>query len=223
MFWMSVTDGLRVFGHWQIWACALALITITFMLKMLVGLSVMAEKWWLTSLGLLISLIFETFAIFAIVAALAPILFHLANWTQWQWVWDVFAAQPWQTMKFIASATLFAFVFAVFGVGHIPGALSSIIGFFSAAHVAVLYASSAEKEVALFPGFVLMAGYLLLGVVCIFAAIIVINLVLVAAKRSSETDEAGILQTLLASVAAGILPFVSIAMYCAWLGFQLRS
>ncbi|MEP6605747.1 MAG: hypothetical protein ABJA60_06470 [Nitrosospira sp.] len=223
MFWMSVADGLGVFAHWQIWASALMLAVVSFLLELLVGLSIVANKWWLTTLGMLAMLVFQTFAIFAVVAALAPILFHLANWTQWQWVWDVFSAQPWQTAKFVGGATFLAFVFAMFGAGNIPGALPSIIGFFSAARVAVLYASSGQKEITLYPGFFPMLGYLLLGVVCIFATIILINLLVMTVRRTTETDEVGPLPTLMASSAAGILPFISIAMYCAWLGFQLRA
>lgn len=226
MFWESVGSGLGVLTHWQTYAAALLFLVLSLGPGVLVGLA--AEKVGRTGgaigcLSMLVLPLFQTFALVVFVLTLAPIILGLSNEAAWSLPWVLTVQAPKTMIMFLGKLLLVAFALAFIpGLGRIQALHTLLLGSFALALVISILSlfspAVAAKTVHFWPGFLFMAGLLILGALMAWLGL------MVAAMLSTivETLFKGLGQILLIPIAA-VFGFIPLFIYGAWLGAQLRA
>lgn len=224
MFWNSVWQGLTAFSHWETWAAVVAYMVAMFGISM-TGSMLMAKK--RTALGMiwmfLLAPLLQILATLVVIMSLAPILFSLGDSASWDLPWVVMAEQTWRTVMFIGATVLILLLLGAVGLGRLPGVIQFAIGALATANTASLMASVSPNlkasELELWPGFLVVIGFLVLAAVLQFAVIALVSVAASLLGIDPEENE-GAFMLLIMPVSAAVM-FLPTFMYAAFLAPQL--
>lgn len=226
MFWSSVWQGLTAFAFWETWVAvaaymiAMAGITIaggTLIAKQRAALGML----WMLVLAPLLQIV----AILVVIMSLAPILFSLGDSASWQLPWVVIAERFWRTALFVGASMLLLIMLGVSGLGRLPGVTQFVLGGLATAGTASLMAGVSPNlkasELELWPGFLVVIGFLVIAAVLQFA---VMALMFVGAKllKIDPDENQGTFMLLVVPVSAAVM-FLPTFMYAAFIAPQLAK
>lgn len=224
MFWSSVWQGVAMFSHWEVWVVVAAYAVAMFGITMTGGLLIAKER---AALGMtwmfLLAPLLQILATLVAIMSLAPILFSLGDSASWELPWVVMAERTWRTAKFVGAAVLILVMLGAVGLGKMPGVTQFATGALATASTASLLAGISPNlkaaDLELWPGFLVVIGFLVLAAVLQFAVIALMSVVASAFKIDPEENE-GAFMLLVMPISAAVM-FLPTFMYAAFLAPQL--
>lgn len=224
MFWESVGHGLKVFVHWEVWvvvgAYMIAMLTITMTGGFLVGKERPALGMaWMFILAPLLQIL----ATYVAIMILAPILFSLGDSASWGFPWLVLTERTWRTAMFVGGALLVLVMLSTVGISRIPGVTDFATGALATASTALLLAGISPNlkasGVELWPGFLVVIGFLIIAAVLEFGILLLVSVVASLLKVDPEEDKGAF--ALLVMPAPAAVMFLPTFKYAAYLAPQL--
>lgn len=225
MFWSSVWQGVTMFSHWEVWVVVGAYAIAMFGITMTGGLLIVKER---AALGMtwmfLLAPLIQILATLVAIMSLAPILFSLGDSASWELPWVVIAEQTWRTVKFVGAAVLILVMLGAVGLGKMPGVTQFATGALATASTASLLAGISSNlkaaDLELWPGFLVVIGFLILAAAVQFVVIALLSIVASAFRIDPEKKDEGAFTLLVMPISAAVM-FLPTFMYAAFLAPQL--
>ncbi|ENM3822142.1 hypothetical protein NEY51_003489 [Vibrio cholerae] len=226
MFWGSVWDGVLVFAHWEVWVVVGAYMVAMFGITMIGGLLISKKQAGLGMLWMFLAApLLQVFATLVAVMTLAPILFSLGDSAAWALPWVVAAERTWRIVKFVGILVLVLVGLGVVGLGRLPGVTQFTTGALATASTASLLAGISpnlkSSDLDLWPGFLVVVGFLLVAAALQFVVMVLISVISTALKIDPDENE-GSFMLLVMPVSAAVM-FLPTFMYAAYLAPQLAK
>ena len=224
MFWSSVWAGFSVFSHWETWVVvagymvAMLGITLSGGLLMSKGRPGLGMMWMM-----LVAPLLQIFAGFVVIMTLAPILFSLGDFAAWSMPWKVLVALPWRVVGFVVGTLVLLLLLGLVGIGRLPGVSQFAIGAMATAGAARFLANISPNlkpsDLELWPGFLVVIGFLI--VAAVVQVLVILVLTAVTSILKIDTDENPEAFTMLVMPVAAAAMFLPTFMYAAYLAPQL--
>ncbi len=226
MFWNSVWSGLSVLSHWEVWAVLFGYMIAMFGVTVIGGLLLAKER---AALGItwmfLLAPLIQILATLVAVTSLAPIIFSLGESAAWGLPWFVIGERPWPTVKFVSAVVLVLAMLGAVGLGRMPGVTQFATGALVTASTASLLAGVSQNlkasDLELWPGFLMVIGFLIVAAVMQFAVTAFLSVVASLLRIDPEENEGGFMLLIL-PVSAAVM-FLPTFMYAAYLAPQLAT
>jgi len=220
MFWNSVWQGLTAFSHWETWVAVAAYMIAMFGITMTGGVLMAKER---ATLGMawmfLLAPLLQILATLVVIMSLAPILFSLGDAASWQLPWLVMAERTWRTAMLVGAIVIVLVMLGAVGLGRLPGVTGALATASTASLMAGVSPNLKASELELWPGFLVVIGFLGLAAVLQFAVIALVSVAASLLEFDPEENK-GAFMLLVMPLSAAVM-FLPTFMYAAFLAPQL--
>ncbi|MDY0282459.1 MAG: hypothetical protein RBR35_18080 [Salinivirgaceae bacterium] len=221
MFWASIIAGLKVLTFWEVYVAALIFTVISVAPMVIFGLIGQKKEAVGCIGGMLIVPVFQALATIIFIFTLCPILLGFAEDAAWSFPWKILFSNPWSMIK-----ASFIIIIATIALALIPllGQIQSLHTFASGAISLIMVLDilhSADpnipiQKISIMPDFLTIIGFLFIAGVISWASTMLVTVIATALGDRAEDYTA-----LIAIPLGGVLGFIPVFIYGAYIGHQL--
>lgn len=223
MFLDAIESGLRTLLYWQTYVAVLLFILLSVGPMVLFGLATASAGRASGAVGCLLMLVtplFQTFALVVFVLTLAPLMLGFSSDAAWTLAWEFMAAEPWVMARLVGQLLIAALILAFIPIlGRMQSLHTLLLGSLALALIiGFIEHSNPGHSISMWPGFWFVVGLLIVGSALAWVGTIIAAIVATAIEAKVEG-----LGQLIAFPIAATLGFVPLFIYAGWLGAQVRS
>lgn len=223
MFWSSIIGGLKVLTFWEVYVAALIFTIISVGPMMIFGF--IGEKNEAVGClgGMLIAPVFQALATLIFVFTLFPILLGFGEEAAWSFPWKILFSAPWPMIKAAFIILLATIVLAFVPIiGQIQSLQTFVAGAISLIMVIGIlhsaYPNMPVDKIHLMPDVLTIIGFLAIAGIVSWASTMLVAVIATAMGERAEDYT-----MLIAIPLGGVLGFIPVFIYGAYLGQQLMK